>query len=494
MRRGPDREQARRRCTAAAARDAVVLGVCGGYQLLGQLLHARRGARSRASGCSTCSTVRERRAAPDRQRRDRGRARRARRRRGPRVLAGFENHGGRTTLGAGAAAARARAARPRQRRAQRLRGRAQRQHDRHLPARAAAAEERLVRRLADRHARWGSTAPSWRRSTTSSRREAHASALPRRRASEPAEPVRRRRGARGVCEIAADRAFRSLQPCDGLAPHGRVPARGAGSPTPRSGSPREARRGRRARQEGDLATTPARVSDERRAAMAKELGDVLVAIRQCRSLDRQRARSLELDEIARQTEPSTRARARASGRGVLSRQRRRSRAARRGCDGEALEALGEARGHERAHAHALGRVLAADLAGELVQLGEAAAVGVGHEQLDAAQRVRELALDALAQLLAAPRRVTPLTSTASGWRRRSSSRASSSSRSTLLSTSSRGARRRRSPRASARPSGASSSACSSRRRGVEHVQRAGPRGASPRASRRTRRRAGGAAC
>ncbi len=46
-----------------------------------------------------------------------------------------------------------------------------------------------------------------------------------------------------------------------------------------------------------------------------------------------------------------------------------------------------------------GGVLAADLAGELVQLGEAAAVGVGHEQLERAKRVRELALDALAELL-----------------------------------------------------------------------------------------------
>ena len=53
------------------------------------------------------------------------------------------------------------------------------------------------------------------------------------------------------------------------------------------------------------------------------------------------------------------------------------------------------------HAHALGGVLAADLAGELVQLGEAAAVGVGHQQVDRAQRVRELVLEALAELIEA---------------------------------------------------------------------------------------------
>ena len=69
---------------------------------------------------------------------------------GPRVLAGFENHGGRTHLGAGE-----------QPLGRVLRGHGNdgasgyegvraRQRDRHLPARPAAAEERLVRRLARR--------------------------------------------------------------------------------------------------------------------------------------------------------------------------------------------------------------------------------------------------------------------------------------------------------------------------------------------------------
>jgi hypothetical protein len=90
-------------------------------------------------------TVREPTAPPDRQRRDRGRARG-----GDRVLAGFENHGGRTHLGAGQQPLGRVLQGPRQRRAQRLEGARAATRDRHLPARPAAAEERLVRRLADR--------------------------------------------------------------------------------------------------------------------------------------------------------------------------------------------------------------------------------------------------------------------------------------------------------------------------------------------------------
>src|ERR1700760_1725183 len=78
-------------------------------------------------------------------------------------------------------------------------------------------------------------------------------------------------------------------------------------------------------------------------------------------------------------------------------ERGRLRAARR--DDETLEAPREALGHERVDADAVGRVLAADLAGDLVQLGETAAVLVRDEQVEAAQRVRELVLDALAELL-----------------------------------------------------------------------------------------------
>jgi CobQ-like glutamine amidotransferase family enzyme len=81
---------------AAAARDAVVLGVCGGYQLLGRS-YTLDDERIPGVGLLDVETVRQegrligneaievRLAGTD----------------GPRVLAGFENHGGRTRLGEG---------------------------------------------------------------------------------------------------------------------------------------------------------------------------------------------------------------------------------------------------------------------------------------------------------------------------------------------------------------------------------------------------------
>ena len=50
------------------------------------------------------------------------------------------------------------------------------------------------------------------------------------------------------------------------------------------------------------------------------------------------------------------------------------------------------------YAHALGGVLARDIPGEVVQLGQAATVGVGHQQVHG-RSVRELLLDALPKLL-----------------------------------------------------------------------------------------------
>ena len=127
---------------AAAGRGAVVFAVCGGLQLLGdgyelgdERLPGRRPGRPRHAPRG--------RSAADRQHRDRARPRPA----GRATLAGFENHAGRTYLGAGRRAARPRAARQRQQRRRRHRGRprrAARDRDRHLPARPAAAEEHLA--------------------------------------------------------------------------------------------------------------------------------------------------------------------------------------------------------------------------------------------------------------------------------------------------------------------------------------------------------------
>ena len=89
---------------AAAARGAVVLGVCGGFQLLGHA-YSLGGEQIEGVGLLDVRTVREEgprlignvaiEVALD------GDARGAEQRR-PRVLAGFENHGGRTRLGDGA--------------------------------------------------------------------------------------------------------------------------------------------------------------------------------------------------------------------------------------------------------------------------------------------------------------------------------------------------------------------------------------------------------
>ena len=138
------RDQARAPCTPPRGRGAVVLAVCGGYQLLGHSyelgdeelpgvglvdLHTVREAGPRLIGNCAIEA-------------DLGT--------GPRVIAGFENHGGRTYLGVGEQPARPGARRTRQQRTRRLRGRAQRQRDRHLPPRAAAAQEHLVGRPPDR--------------------------------------------------------------------------------------------------------------------------------------------------------------------------------------------------------------------------------------------------------------------------------------------------------------------------------------------------------
>jgi CobQ-like glutamine amidotransferase family enzyme len=76
---------------AAAGRGAIVLGVCGGYQLLGHGYGEMPGV-----GLVDVTTVRE-----DAPRLIGNIAIEVDLGDGPRVLAGFENHGGRTTLGGG---------------------------------------------------------------------------------------------------------------------------------------------------------------------------------------------------------------------------------------------------------------------------------------------------------------------------------------------------------------------------------------------------------
>ncbi len=80
----------------AAVRDAVVLGICGGYQLLGRS-YALGDEEIEGVGLLDVRTVRE--PGP----RLIGNVAIEVELNGRRVLAGFENHGGRTTLGAGAA-------------------------------------------------------------------------------------------------------------------------------------------------------------------------------------------------------------------------------------------------------------------------------------------------------------------------------------------------------------------------------------------------------
>ena len=99
-------------------------------------------------------------------------------------MAGFENHGGRTYLGAGESRSGG-SCRASATTAGRRRGRAPRAADRHLPARAAAAEEHVARGRADRlgaGARNGQS-PSSSRSTTSSRKR------PRQRRARRVQPA-----------------------------------------------------------------------------------------------------------------------------------------------------------------------------------------------------------------------------------------------------------------------------------------------------------------
>ena len=118
---------------AAAERGAVVLAVCGGYQLLGHSyeLGDEELPASASWTCARCASPDPRLIGNCAIEADLGG--------GPRVIAGFENHGG-DLPGRRRAAARPGAERARQQRARRLRGRPPRERDRHLPPRPAPAE------------------------------------------------------------------------------------------------------------------------------------------------------------------------------------------------------------------------------------------------------------------------------------------------------------------------------------------------------------------
>ena len=133
---------------AAVATAPSLLAVCGGYQLLGASYQLGERA-DRGLGLADLETVRE----PGERlignvaiEVDLGA--------GPRVLAGFENHGGRTYLGSGAQAARPGPARSRQQRPRRARGRASASnligtylHGPLLPKNAWLADELIARAI-----------------------------------------------------------------------------------------------------------------------------------------------------------------------------------------------------------------------------------------------------------------------------------------------------------------------------------------------------------
>ena len=149
---------------AAAARGAVVFAVCGGYQLLGHG-YELDGERLPGAGLVDLETVRE----PG-ERLIGNVAISLDLPGGPRVLAGFENHGGRTYLGPGVDAARAGAARARQQRRDGAEGVRGGPHGTvvgtyiHGPL---LPEEHRVRRLAHGDRARPRAGVRWRRSTTS---------------------------------------------------------------------------------------------------------------------------------------------------------------------------------------------------------------------------------------------------------------------------------------------------------------------------------------
>ena len=155
---------------AAAERGRVIFAVCGGYQLLGHA-YELGGERLPGVGLVDLETVRE-----DGPRLIGNVAIEVDLGGGPQVLAGFENHGGRTRLGPAATPLGRVLRGPRQQRHRRARGRPRRRarHGRgHLSPRSVAPEERVVRRLARRDRAGPGRRTACRRSRTRSERAAH---------------------------------------------------------------------------------------------------------------------------------------------------------------------------------------------------------------------------------------------------------------------------------------------------------------------------------
>ena len=428
---------------AAAARGAVILGVCGGYQLLGHsyvlgdeeiagigLLDARDGARGRA--------------APDRQRRDRGRA--AGRRPGPRVLAGFENHGGRTRLGPGATAARPR------------------------PARVTAT-------TAPRASRACATAPSSAPTCTAR--------CCRRTPGSPTGWCRPRSASTtplaALDDALEDAAHAGARRAAGAAGWRSAPGRAEAARAARGVAqlvrPRPARAARRRPRTSWAIRSPAAISNARLAVGVEQQHLQLAAVARVDqagrvderdAVPRREARARQDQpawpggQLDRDARPDLRAlpgadRAAPRARRGRGRRRRRARgpAGRRAGSSRRTGSVTPARaplpvtakrakrsatvrGHARAHAHAVGRVVALEVA------GDARAARPGGRPRRTAAAARPAASGARTRPRSAragrraPRPSRAETSTRVGMRRRSSARRSASIRSALLSTSSRG--------------------------------------------------------
>ena len=164
---------------------------------------------------------------------------------GARVLAGFENHGGRTHLGAGAQPLGRVLKGHGNTGASGFEGVLPRPRHRHLPARPAAAQERVVRGLADRHRARPRRAPGRARGRARGRRARRRAAGGGRLGrgfSRTATPCQRARRSRQSARLAAAR----FMACGRRGP--RTPARRRRTARAPRGTPPGLRRPDRRRQ------------------------------------------------------------------------------------------------------------------------------------------------------------------------------------------------------------------------------------------------------